>query len=304
MSTNNSAFKRSQSDYIYRINKVMDYIEDNISTELSLDKLASEANFSKFHFHRIFSAITGEKLSEFIWRVRIERAACNLVFKQNESITDIALFYGFANSQIFSRRFKQRFNMTATEYRKKNKVLNYSKKIIDSKSLENEITFESGELPKVKISDFEETKLLYVRYTGSYAMSEEVFINLYNKLFNWVGNRNIVIDTFRLYIIYHDHPETTNENKLRISMCLPIKDEIKTGGEIGSTSLKTGKHMFATFKIKTYEFQKAWDWIYRNWLPNSGYEPTNNPAFEYYDKMGTDENGFIDVTICIPIRKI
>ena len=61
-------------EYISRINKVIDYIEINITTELNLDALASTANFSKFHFHRIFKNLVGETLNKYINRVRIEKA--------------------------------------------------------------------------------------------------------------------------------------------------------------------------------------------------------------------------------------
>jgi AraC family transcriptional regulator len=46
-----------RSEYIARINRVMDYIDRNLNQELTLEELAGVANFSKFHFHRIFSAM-------------------------------------------------------------------------------------------------------------------------------------------------------------------------------------------------------------------------------------------------------
>jgi AraC family transcriptional regulator len=48
------------SEYINRINKTFDYIELNLDKPLTLGELATVANFSKFHFNRIFHAVTGE----------------------------------------------------------------------------------------------------------------------------------------------------------------------------------------------------------------------------------------------------
>jgi len=57
----------------------LDYIEKNLSEKLTLEKLAGIANFSAYHFHRLFKAFVGETLFQFIQRVRLERAADVLV---------------------------------------------------------------------------------------------------------------------------------------------------------------------------------------------------------------------------------
>ena len=53
--------------------------EAHLDEELTLEKLAAVAAFSPFHFHRVFAAITGETLSDFIRRIRLERAASAVV---------------------------------------------------------------------------------------------------------------------------------------------------------------------------------------------------------------------------------
>ena len=76
--------------YTSRINCVIDYIESNISSDLSLEELAEVAHFSPFHFHRIFRAMVGEPLNGFIQRVRIEKATAKLIADPRKSITEIA----------------------------------------------------------------------------------------------------------------------------------------------------------------------------------------------------------------------
>ena len=58
--------KYLREEYNSRINRVIDYIEANLSKELSLKELADVAHFSPFHFHRIFGAMVGETLNGFI----------------------------------------------------------------------------------------------------------------------------------------------------------------------------------------------------------------------------------------------
>ncbi len=83
--SNNSKQKYLREEYISRINRVMDYIEVNIVQDLSLENLAEVANFSRFHFHRIFRAMVGETLHQFIQRIRLEKAAAQTIVKTNLS---------------------------------------------------------------------------------------------------------------------------------------------------------------------------------------------------------------------------
>lgn len=106
-----------RQEYISRINRVIDYIEDNIDSQLNLEILSRVANFSRFHFHRMFSAFMGETLNSFIKRLRVEKAASILIDNPKYSITEIAFNCGFSSSAAFSRAFKEYLNMSASYFR-------------------------------------------------------------------------------------------------------------------------------------------------------------------------------------------
>lgn len=107
MSTSSNS--QIHTDYISRINKVLDYIEDNIDKDLSLPELAAESHFSKYHFSRIFDAMVGETSFKFIKRVRLEKAATRLRLYPDETITKIAFECGFNDLAVFSRNFSDFF---------------------------------------------------------------------------------------------------------------------------------------------------------------------------------------------------
>lgn len=102
------------SEYISRINRVLDYIESHLANSLTLDELANVAKFSKFHFHRIFSSFIGETVFEFIQRIRLERAADMLKTAPNKSITEICYDCGFINQSSFAKIFKKHFRVSAS----------------------------------------------------------------------------------------------------------------------------------------------------------------------------------------------
>jgi len=94
-----------REEYIVRINRVIDYIDMNITKKLSLAELAAVDCFSLYHFHRIFSAMVGETLYSFIKRLRLEKAAALLLQNPRKSVTEIALECGFSSSSAFARSF-------------------------------------------------------------------------------------------------------------------------------------------------------------------------------------------------------
>jgi len=108
--------KRTKDDYIQSVYKVIFYIEQNYSYDLTLDELSKVAGFSKYHFHRIFKSIIGENLSDYIRRVRLSSTI--LKFKTDQKITQIAMNSGYETNASFSKAFKKHFGITPKEFAK------------------------------------------------------------------------------------------------------------------------------------------------------------------------------------------
>jgi AraC-like DNA-binding protein/mannose-6-phosphate isomerase-like protein (cupin superfamily) len=89
-----------------RLNTVLEYIESNYRENLSLDKLSSMANLSRYHFCRLFRETTGKTLSEYLNAVRIGQAE-KLISDKNVSITEAALSCGYNDANYFSRVYKK-----------------------------------------------------------------------------------------------------------------------------------------------------------------------------------------------------
>ncbi len=138
----------SKSDYEVRINKVLIYINKNISKNLSIEKLASVACFSPSHFHKIFKEIVGETQTDYIKRIRLEKAAQALLHDPAISITDVALDFGFSSSATFARSFKDYFGMSASEFRQESKNKIDSETFI--KSFENHFGMDESLLEDVE----------------------------------------------------------------------------------------------------------------------------------------------------------
>lgn len=91
-------------DWLQNLSKAVDYIEENLDQEISLDKAARIACYSPFYFKRMFACITGITLSEYIRRRRMTQAAFELQ-RTDQKVIDIALKYGYASPSSFHRAF-------------------------------------------------------------------------------------------------------------------------------------------------------------------------------------------------------
>ncbi|ASA26265.1 AraC family transcriptional regulator [Paenibacillus donghaensis] len=104
------------------IHKSIEFIEQHLDEELNLDRIAKEAGFSKFHFHRIFQKYVGKSVAEFIRSRRLSSAAQLLLYSE-ERILDIALHYGFESQEAFTRAFKALYALPPAQYRSQIKLL-------------------------------------------------------------------------------------------------------------------------------------------------------------------------------------
>lgn len=303
------------SEYISRINRVFDYIENNLDNNFTLNELAKVSLFSKYHFHRIFNAITGETPFQFIQRIRIERSAALLINKKNESITEIAYRCGFTDISIFSRNFKKRFNKSPKEWRNdKNSNLNQVQSNIEQEKNKISTYFcKSSKQIKwrtnmklnknVEIKELQDITVAYVRHIGAYQGNSQLFEGLWNKLFAWAGPRGLLNQkNIKSIALYHDDPNITEGSKLRTSICITVPDEQKVDGDIGKMKIEGGNYVVARFELTENDFTDAWNWVFGNWFPQSGYQPDDRPCFEMYPEEPKDGNFIVD--ICVPVKPL
>lgn len=310
---------QQELEYIARINAVMDYIQKNLDKTLTLNELARVANFSPFHFHRIFSSIVGETLNNFIQRLRIEKAASMLCSNSRKSITEIAFDCGFSSSSSFARLFKEMYGMSASQWRSGGYIQNSKNCKTDSnicktvsngckestpssryfiintsengganrtESIDNifnprRIGMSFNQKPDVKVKFIPAFTVAYVRNIGPYKGNEQLFVKLWTKLIKWAAPRGFMQQQdLKCLFVYHDDPEITDEQKLRVSACISVPNDTKVDGEIGKMEIPEGKYAVGHFEISSEEFQDAWNYMCGEWLPQSGYQPDDRVCYE------------------------
>ncbi|HEY4956550.1 MAG TPA: helix-turn-helix domain-containing protein, partial [Caldimonas sp.] len=171
-----ATLRDSRSEYERRIHRVMAHIDTHLDQPLDLDALAAVANFSAFHFHRLFRAWTGETLGDYLRRRRVETGALRLLTQPKSTVLEVALAMGFGSGEAFARAFKTRFGATPSEWREERnsgqgeRSLDQAAKGIDfdhgfSATPMNE---DSTMNTAVTLIDMPATPIAYYRHPGPY----------------------------------------------------------------------------------------------------------------------------------------
>ncbi|MDJ0752613.1 MAG: AraC family transcriptional regulator [Ardenticatenaceae bacterium] len=273
-----------QNIYIQRVNGVLDYITTHPVDELSLKTLAGVAGFSEFHFHRIFKAVVGETLNQFVWRVRIERGANLLRANPDMQISDAAAACGFTSLAGFSRAFKTRFGRSPARWDRQTRLQNepaaetppvYQVTELQSCSQEFAVTFR--EMPA--------QRLAYIRVHDAYSDANRIE-DAYCRLLDWFTARGGNLKDTTLFGMSQDDPDITPVELCRFDWCLRVPDFWQ--GDEAVTIRDFPACLLATIEMDGHDIQmedRIWKYFWRAWLPHSQYQPRNLPAMEIYRRF-------------------
>ncbi len=303
----NAAMKSNSLDiYHQRINAAIDHINRHLDQPHSLDDLARISHFSKFHFHRVFKNVVGETVLEFVKRLRLERALRLIRLHDGRTLTQVALECGFDSSSDFSRSFRKQFGFSPREFTEER--LREESKICQELAanvhypLRHQDTTNNPDGFNVQLDEHESSHLAYVRVFGAFS-SERVLEGM-NQLLDW-GRTSGIYPGSGLLSMSQDDMDITPVEKYRLDWCLRIADDMAVVEPVATRRFDGGLYASVLCEGDIMLLDRAWQWLYRNWLPNSGYEPDDRPALEWYITDPTEcgwEN--FSMRCCIPVRPL
>ena len=301
-----------QTSYKNRIDRVVDYIQANLESELTVKELAGIACFSQFHFSRIFKVHMGESVYRFVRRLRLEKAAWILALRPGMAVTQVALMCGFATPSAFAKSFRAHFRISATQWRQQSQR-DFRERQAQARAGCCRISFAAGAPVwtfhrkggecRVTLEQMPRLKLAYLRYVGRYQEDELLFDDLYGRLFQWAIPRGFLNETPVRFNIFHDNPHITPGKRLRVMTAIPVPESVRNSDTVGLSTLSGGTYGVCRMQLRKGEFVKAWEWLFTAWLARSGCELDDREMFErYLSERITDGQRVFDVDLCIPVR--
>ncbi len=270
-------------EYERRLFKVLDYIDDNLDRSLGLEELASVAHFSSFHFHRIFRGMTGETLGGYIRRRRLEEAASRLT-NGEVSVTDIALDFGFENSESFSRAFKSHFGVSPSQFRLTGETLltKQSLRAVRGRQANalSQFLHDTGRnaMFDVEIKTFPSMLHAYIRHIGAYQEVGPTF----QKAFKAVINQNLLNDDSLAVALSWDSPTEVEPHLLRCDAGITVAESSEVAAPLSLQTIDEGEFAVVMLKGSYSQLPDTFNWLFGQWLPQSGREAASRPPIEIY----------------------
>jgi len=287
---------------IYRkqIELVLEYIEKNIGSDLSLQILSEIAGFSPYHFHRIFHSVTGKNLHQYVLERRLNNCAIRLLYEDCD-ITEIALDYGFSSSSAFARSFKKHFGFTPTRY-KKSKERKYPvpfaevplKLILFNPEMENKFT-------EIVLPDL---MTVCIGVTGISEAWENPEINrAYEQIFVWLKENKRYTPNTKICGVIVDYPEVQDFSRCRYYACATVESYIHDECLVYRVFQTSGKYICCRINRQLKDFADYFfmymDYLYGFFMMSHQYSPDNRPFVEFYERAS---NGDIYINFCVPVK--
>ena len=283
----------------------MDHIVRNLAQPLSLQEVSEAADFSPFHFHRVFKALVGETLNQFVKRQRLERAMYLMSHAPKRSLTDVALDCGFGSSSDFSRNFKQRYGASprafALDTFRDSRREEFEQFLSNQSGGARFTSLPRGENPDgftVQLRDLPARTVAYIRVLDPFR--EGIVPTACERLVAWAMERGLADGQWLGYM--WEEPEIVALKDCRYDVALVV-DDVKVAGEVG-------RYEFAPMRVAEVVLSgdielemRAIDFLYKTWLPRSGYLPDDQPAFEaWMGRPFAHGLGHFELAFQLPVR--
>ena len=263
----------TEKSYQERVNRIVFYINNNLSEELDIEKLAEIGHYSPFHFHRIMRASLGEPLGSYITRLRLETSV-QLLKMTGLPATEIAYKTGYDSLSSFSKAFKKRFGVSPSEYRENTtRLLEMNNTIFKMNAMKNLKNL----TPKIRLMPAK--KVICTQATGSYDQSSR---QAWDRICSYAATHRLFGFRTEFIGISYDDPNITEPDKLRYEACLTVSKDVKGEGDISFREIPEGKYAVFTH-IGPYEnFQQTYDYIFGQWIQENNIELREVPCLEKY----------------------
>lgn len=289
--------------YETRINRALALIDRHIDQDLSLERLADEACLSPFHFHRIFSALTGESVHAMTTRMRMERALALTRRASRPQWKAIAPAVGYRSQDVFTRAFKRHYGCTPGAFDLERYWCDRPDRD-EAMAVSRYFLRPSLPLPTdftVEIVDRPSANLIVSRSVGGY-LDPALILAAYERMRAFAQNLELALPG-RLAGASRDDPELVPLSRCRYDFCLEVPEGTRPSKGLQSARRAAG-HWAVTHVAGDFAaVDRAWNLLFKSWLPASGRNLRAVPAEEVYhrtpEEIGWDR---FDLTLAIPLE--
>lgn len=268
--------KAALRNYHVRMQRVLDYIDQHLDSDLGLKTLSGIAAFSKFHFHRQFKATFGLSLHRYVQLARLKNASHWLAYGDAQSVTDIALDAGYDAPDAFARAFRQRFGQSPSSFRKSPEWEPWLAAFGPFDNARSRFTQKIFSADDVTICDVPCTPVAIMEHRGDPVTLGATI----QRFIAWRTAAGLHLDTNPTFNIWRSERRPTSRADYSVDLCVGTDRPINANGEeIKAGEIPGGRCAVLRVIGNTDNLEPAALYLYRDWLPASGEETRDFPLY-------------------------
>lgn len=282
------------------LNHVIDYIEDHLIDDLSLEEISEYAGVSDYHFRKIFFYISGLTLSEYIKNRKLSEANNDLL--NGEKVTDVAFKYGYQSLDGFTRAFKKWSGFLPSDVIKKGISKTFPK-------LSFIITVKGGVSMEFRIEDKPAFNLVGVskRVPMQFEGVNDEIVRLAQSITKEQREEMHSLQNIEPYEIvnasYDADANFLKEEGDLTHLIGVLTTEDQVSNQLDKVPVKA--YTWAVFPNEgpfPSTLQNTMARVYSEWLPSSNYEVINAPSFSF-TKMDEHKKNYAYSEVWIPVQR-
>lgn len=281
-----------------KFTEIFEYIEDNLEEKLTIENVASFANYSSYHFQRMFAGAVGVSLGTYIRRRRLTKAALQLK-DSSDRLIEIALEAGFETQESFTRSFKNMFGTTPNDFRKNQDF----SKVRSMQELDLEfLQHIKNDGVNLEPEYVEKDGFTVIGIRKSFRQADSKIPELWDNLFSRINE----IATIKSKEAFGLCEEIWEDGKIgdafHYMAAIPVSENSIPPEGMEKKSIPNSKYAIFTHKGPLSTLDKTTRYIWGMWLPQSKKEL--NPTFdiEYYPSDFDPDAKETKIEIWMPIK--
>ena len=269
--------KATLQNYHTRMQRVLDYIDQHLDSDLDLETASRVAAFSKFHFHRQFTATFGLSAHRYIQLSRLKRASHRLADKNAQSVTEIAMDAGYDAPDAFARAFRRRLGQSPSSFRKSPDWAPWLAAfgpLDNARSKLMQITYTYDD---VTIRDVPPTPVAILEHRGDRATLGDTF----QRFIAWRKAAGLSPETSPTFMVFRSERIPAVPADYSMDICVGTDQPIEANDAQVKAGVIPGGRC-AVLRVAngaSNNMEPEGLFLYRDWLPASGEETRDFPIY-------------------------
>lgn len=272
---------------------VLVHIQAGLDTDLSAVTLAARAGMSESALHRRIVEATGETPRQHVERLRLERAASQLMLRRS-SILDVALDNGFASHEVFTRAFRRHFAVSPSQWRDRHTAGGLGQRARQPGLSE---TMEGASLSTTRVVELRPIEVAFLRHVGPY---EQVDGGMWGRIRDRLAELGRSTDGLPLGIA-HDPPHITPPERCRFDAAWTIDEDLPPECGLGQQPIAGGTYALTTYVGPFHLIGRAYEAIGERLMAHPEMLVVGS-SIEWYRTGSIDEQTYLNqVDITFPV---